>query len=92
MNMDPLKQIVFSMAPLGSLEVYTTRTNVFSATINGYYWKDQSATQGYGPFISIWDTMEHYKKIVTGGDALKTDEPSQGQLIRVDFKNKKVVY
>ena len=55
-----------------------------------FYWRDDAAYKGYGPFKSIYAAVEHYKYVLNGlnsvGGSIVNKLP-----IRVDFINKKRV-
>lgn len=85
---------------LGSLQVYTLEVMVsghmqLDNPQNGFYWVDAGSPQGYGPFKSVGDTMEHYAALmrISKGVVVHTTKGPElrGKVIRVDFRLKTVV-
>lgn len=85
---------------LGSLQVYSYAT-VDEATMGlknpnaGYYWRDAGSPQGYGPFTSVYATVEHYKHVISmcKGDSSSYTAigPKPAQVIRMDFQARRRV-
>ena len=81
-------QYKLSHFTLGSLEVFSL-LNSNRANIDNYWWRDACSTQGFGPFTSLWDCMEHYKSITKGfSPGVVKPAPNMGELVRLDFVNK----
>lgn len=87
----------------GSLEVFTKRNltlDIASQSLPGFFWCDKLNSQGCGPFVSIHQALEHYILVVeqrrqaraTSANVLPFIDPTnppQGDLIKVDFVNRK---
>lgn len=77
---------------LGSITCYERpiKTDV-GITVTGIFWKDAASPQGYGPFASAYEAMKHYEFILkTFTDAKSaSDDGTAGQLIRIDFAQKR---
>lgn len=88
---------IIDMRPVSSLEVFCLQTEEeYKANINyihnNVYWRDSHSVhevapfQGYGPFATVWDALEHYKWII---EERKIVQKHQNNVIHVDFKAKK---
>lgn len=88
-NMINKIETVIDFAPLGSLVIYQVKAvdkYQLPDPSHGFYWKDTQSPNGFGPFLSLYDCMDHYKKTV---QAMKIDaivEPCD--VIWVNFKKK----
>ena len=96
MNQKLIPYVLFDMAPVGSLQVYSMRTAENTAPIDNYYWKDAGSPQGFGPFVSLHECMHHYKAIAqffktnaNGMRAIQGYTPPKDNVVYVDFKGKK---
>lgn len=80
---------------LGSFKVYVLQTAdeaMHGVAPDGFYWCDPASPQGYGPFGSIYEAVEHYKHVL---EQCKGDRHSMvlkaAPVIRVDFQNRRKV-
>lgn len=93
---DLLELLIFSMKPIGSLEVYTIQErNDFLQSIPArqLFWRDAGSPQGHGPFTSVYGAMEHYKEFVQNLNKPKLLESGASTrlptVVQVDFLRKK---
>lgn len=90
---------------VGNVELYTKRL-LQSVDIIGIFWWDKYCITDHGPFPSVYDAMKHHvlilqeRKATTRAPVQDFSDPYKlkvvenkipGDLIQVDFKNKKRV-
>jgi hypothetical protein len=86
--------VIFTMQPLGSLEVFTMQTTeeiYAGAPFRGYFWRDAGSPQGYGPFATVFACIEHYKMVIKACNQGKDIPKLDADIIRVDFRSRKRV-
>lgn len=91
--------IIFEMAPMGTLQVYSLRPAGDTSPIDTFYWRDAGSPYGFGPFTSVYEAMQHYKAInqffktnADGSRMLPASVPTimpKNNVVYVDFKTKK---
>lgn len=87
------------MPMLGTLEVYCYQTieeQMLGIATSEIYWRDAGSPQGYGPFPTVYDALNHYKWVIrTCEGEPVVDENGElrcaNKIIRIDFFNKKRV-
>jgi hypothetical protein len=93
-NSTKLHMVLFE---LGTLQVFATimpKDYAENKAYTEFYWRDQASPQGFGPFKSVWDAVEHYKRMqiaFKGGEILPDGTVPAKPAIRVDFAGKKRV-
>ncbi len=81
-----LADLIFQLGRLQVFHYPTVEESATGAISKNVYWQDSVSRNTYGPFPSIYESMQHYTWIV---QQQKNENKMNADLIQVDFKRKK---